>query len=440
MNRKRLHLFGLPVIIAAAAVAACAAAALLFASAFLAAAAITASPFEPPGVPSQTRQIQDSWLHSDRPPSPAQTWPQISLQAFASGFSSPVHVTHAGDGSGRLFVVEKEGRIRIVKNGVLSATPFLAIEDRVLSSGSEQGLLCVAFPPGYASKGYFYVNYTRLPDGATVVSRFRTSADPDLALPGSEEPILLVPQPFANHNGGQMAFGPKDGYLYIGMGDGGSGGDPFNNAQNPAELLGKLLRLDPESGAAPYAVPPSNPYRAQPGFRPEIWALGLRNPWRFSFDRLTGDLFIADVGQNIWEEIDVQPASSPGGENYGWRIWEGAECYDLASGCPIPARYAPPVFSYDHNQGCSVTGGSVYRGELHPEMQGIYFFGDFCSGMVWGLRRGALQWENALLVDTTYLISTFGEDEKGNIYLADYRTGSLYLLASERVKSGRIRR
>ena len=235
-------------------------------------------------------------------------WPNISLIKVSGGLVSPLHITHSGDKSGRLFVVEQGGRIRIIRADKLLATPFLDITDRVLS-GVERGLLSAAFPPGFESSGSFYLNYTRQPDGATVIARYRVTTDPDIADHLSEEVLLVISQPFANHNGGQLAFGP-DGFLYIGMGDGGSAGDPFNNAQNHASLLGKLLRIDVESVVVPYGIPRTNPFVRSPGYRPEIWALGLRNPWRFSFDRQTGDLYIGDVGQNLFEEVDFQPASS----------------------------------------------------------------------------------------------------------------------------------
>ena len=264
------------------------------------------------------------------PVPPPAGMPQISLSRVAGGFASPVHVTHAGDGSGRIFVVEQGGRIRILDNGAVLPASFLdlaSLNPPRLVAGGEQGLLSVAFPPGFAAKGYFYVNYTRAPDGATVVARYRVSAgDANAADPASEEVILTVSQPFANHNGGQLAFGP-DGYLYIGMGDGGSGGDPLNNGQTSGTPLGKLLRIDVESGAVPYGIPPTNPFLGVAGYLPEIWALGLRNPWRFSFDRGTGDLYIGDVGQANFEEIDFHPAGSPGGQNYGWNIMEGDSCY-----------------------------------------------------------------------------------------------------------------
>jgi glucose/arabinose dehydrogenase len=333
-------------------------------------------------------------------------------------------VTHAGDGTGRIFVVEQGGRIRVLDNGAVLADPFLDISAFVACCG-EQGLLSAAFPPGFVSKGYFYVNYTRAADGATVVARYRVPpGSPNAADPGSEEVLLTVSQPFANHNGGQIAFGP-DAYLYVGMGDGGSGGDPLNSGQNPGTLLGKLLRIDVESGAYPYAVPADNPFTGSAGYRPEIWALGLRNPWRFAFDRGTGDLYIGDVGQGAFEEVDVQPAGDPGGRNYGWNIMEGMECFS-ASGCSS-AGLTLPVATYDHSQGCSVTGGTVYRGVSLP-LQGIYLYGDFCSGRIWGLRRDAAGWDAAELLpprNPSLNIASFGEDEGGNVYVADYASGDL---------------
>jgi len=357
-------------------------------------------------------------------------WPQISLSRVAGGFVQPVHVAHAGDGSGRIFVVEQAGRIRILDNGVALPSPFLDVSSRLVCCG-EQGLLSVAFPSGFASKKHFYVNYTRTPDGATVVARYRVSVDnSNVADPASEEVILTIPQPFANHNGGQLAFGP-DGYLYIGMGDGGSGGDPFQVAQNPDNVLGKLLRIDVESGATPYGIPPDNPFVGAAGHRPEIWALGLRNPWRFSFDRLTGDLYIGDVGQGNFEEIDFQPAGDPGGRNYGWNIMEGDSCYPPGTvGCNR-ADLALPVFVYDHSLGCSVTGGHVYRGSAFPSLQGVYLFGDLCSTRIWGIRKNGAAWDNALLAEnTTLTITTFGEDESGNVYVVNYANGELLMIVS----------
>ncbi len=273
------------------------------------------------------------------------SWPTLELQLITDGLERPTHAIHAGDGSGRLFVVEKAGRIVIVRDGTLQAAPFLDIRDRVNAIGSEQGLLSVAFPPNYASKGYFYVNYTDS-EGDTVVARYRLiSADtPDQADPASEQVLLRITQPYGNHNGGQIAFGP-DGFLYIGMGDGGAAGDPQNYAQRPGELLGSMLRIDVETNPdeATYLVPPDNPFVDDPDYAPETWATGVRNPWRFSFDTATGDMYMADVGQNELEEINVQPASSSGGENYGWRCFEGTAEFDFSAPPGDDAAFREPL-------------------------------------------------------------------------------------------------
>ncbi len=356
---------------------------------------------------------------------PPQALPVLTLTAVISGLASPTVITHAGDGSGRLFLVEQGGTIRIVNSGgALLPTPFLDISGRLVSGG-ERGLLGLAFPPGFSSKKYFYVDYTRAADGATVVSRFSVSANTDVADATSEQVLLVVSQPFANHKGGQLAFGP-DGMLYVGLGDGGSGGDPMGNGQNTATLLGKLLRLDVEAGVTPYQIPPDNPFAASATAMREIWALGLRNPWRFSFDRQTGNLYIADVGQDAWEEIDFQAAGAAGGANYGWNILEGPACYSPATGCVPPPAYAAPVASYGHGVGCAVIGGYVYRGPGNLNMQGLYFYGDFCSGRLWALRKVGNAWQSDLLQQTGLAISSFGEDEAGRLYVADYKTGTIY--------------
>jgi glucose/arabinose dehydrogenase len=352
--------------------------------------------------------------------------PTLALVSPVGGFSSPVGITHAGDGSGRVFVVEQGGRVRVIKNGSVLSSPFLDISARI-SSGGERGLLGLAFPYDYARRGYFYVDYTN-PAGDTVISRFRRSAsNADAADASSEQVILTIAQPFANHNGGQLAFG-RDGFLYVGMGDGGDAGDPGNRAQNPAQLLGKILRIDVETGRPyTYTVPASNPFVSRAGFRPEIWALGVRNPWRFSFDRLTADLFVADVGQGAFEEIDFQPSTSAGGENYGWRIMEGTHCFN-PNPCDMTGLTLP-VVEYGHGAGdCSVTGGYVYRAPTFPRMQGLYLYGDFCSGRIWGLRRENNAWTNTQLLDTSISISAFGEDEPGNVYVASYGTGQIFQL------------
>lgn len=380
-------------------------------------------------------------------------WPTISLSPVVTGLNLPTVITHAGDGSNRLFVAERAGRIRIIKSGVLQATPFLDISARVKSTGGEQGLLGVAFPPNYASKGYFFVNYTNQSGvGNTIVARFRVTSNPDLADPNSEEIVLTQSQPYANHNGGEIHFG-RDGFLYIALGDGGSGGDPQNYAQNPASLLGKILRINVESPPAPpgtpatgsytyylpfiarhpsilgYTIPVTNPYTNTAGYRGEIWSLGWRNPWRFSFDRLTGDMYIADVGQGAREEISFQPASSPGGGNYGWRCYEGNAAYNT-SGCLPSTSYIFPVVDYDHSLGCSVTGGYVYRGASYPAMQGIYFYGDFCSRRIWGLQFDAGAWQSTQLTTAVSSISTFGEDQAGELYVAGYWDGTIYRVTS----------
>lgn len=346
----------------------------------------------------------------------------LTFTRVAGGFVQPVAVTHAGDGSGRLFVAEQGGTVRIVRNGVVAAAPFLDISALVTPTGGEQGLLGLAFPPGFAARGSFYVNYTdRTGVGNTVVARIGLGASPDAADPASRTTLLGIVQPFANHNGGQLAFGP-DGMLYIGSGDGGSGGDPQGNGQNTASLLGKILRIDVLSGTTPYAVPAGNPFGS------EVWGYGLRNPWRFSFDRLTGDLYIADVGQNLVEEIDFQAAGTGAGANYGWNVMEGSDCFN--GGPCSSAGLTLPVAEYRHGSGdCAVTGGYVYRGSA-AALQGTYLYGDFCSGRIWGLRRSGTAWTSTLLADTTFAVATFGEDEAGELYLADYATGDLYRIGA----------
>jgi glucose/arabinose dehydrogenase len=342
-----------------------------------------------------------------------------------TGLNLPLDIQNAGDGSGRVFVVEKPGHIFILLNDQLLPTPFLDITNKVGSQATEQGLLGLAFHPDYSSTGLFFVNYTDV-NGNTVIARFHVSADdPNRADPTSEVDLLHVDQPYANHNGGGLAFGP-DGYLYIGLGDGGSGGDPLGNGQNLRTLLGKLLRIDVDHGE-PYAIPVDNPFAGGGGL-PEIWAYGLRNPWRFSFDRLTGNLYIADVGQDEWEEVDYVPAGPPGGLNFGWSYEEGNHLYKGQP--PADATLIAPVVEYSHASGCSITGGYVYRGSALPEWQGVYFYGDYCSGTVWGLiSTGENAWQPEVLFTTSAQIDTFGVDEAGEIYLADYGSGTLLRLS-----------
>ena len=343
-----------------------------------------------------------------------------------SGLSYPVGITNAGDGSGRLFVNELTGKIRVINpDGTLRATDFVDLSDRLVAGG-EQGFLGVAFHPDFASNGRLFVHYSRAGDGATVISELTAAPDHATASAASERILFTHDQPFVNHNGGQLAFGP-DGYLYIGLGYGGSGGDPFGNGQNLQVLLGKILRIDVDSAPAAgkeYAIPEGNPYAAggvAPGAGlPEIWAFGLRNPWRFSFDRTTHDLYIGDVGQNAWEEVDRQPAGSAGSENYGWNAYEASHCFSSCEGVSAVG----PIAEYGHDQGCSVTGGYVYRGTRQPAMLGTYLFGDYCSGTIFTLPADGISARR--LADTELQISSFGEGEDGEIYLVELSAGGVY--------------
>lgn len=347
----------------------------------------------------------------------------VVLTPFAGGFDRPVVVTHAGDS--RLFVVEKTGYIRVVQSdGTVLPTPFLDVHSDV-SSGNEQGLLGLVFHPDYGSNGFFYIYYTDASDDVQV-KRYTVSGNPDVANAGSALPVLSVPHPFSNHNGGDMHFGP-DGYLYIGVGDGGGGCDPGDESQDGTSLLGKMLRIDVDSGS-PYAIPASNPYAGPDGIADEIWALGLRNPWRFSFDRLTGDLWIGDVGQNAFEEIDLQPAASSGGQNYGWDCREGFASASDASGCSTVATCMPlslfvePVHDYSHGDGCSITGGYRYRGSASAALSGMYLFSDYCAGEIRALTTsdGGTTWNaQSLGTPVANLFPTaFGEDAAGELYVA----------------------
>ncbi|HNB50529.1 MAG TPA: PQQ-dependent sugar dehydrogenase, partial [Anaerolineales bacterium] len=340
-------------------------------------------------------------------------------QTVGTGYNSPILATHAGDGTNRVFVVEQGGAIRILGQ----TNSFLDIHGRVGDEGNEQGLLGLAFHPDYEENGYFYVNYTDT-NGDTVIARYTVSADdPNRADPTSELILLQIRQPYPNHNGGHLAFGP-DGYLYIATGDGGSGGDPQGNGQSLSTLLGKLLRIDVNT--EPYVSPTENPFTDSYGLK-EIWAYGLRNPWRFSFDRLTHDLFIGDVGQDEWEEINFVPAGTSGGLNFGWNYLEGTHTYE--GSVPTGLALTGPIWEYSHSIGtCSVTGGVVYRGSVLPAWNGIYLYGDFCSGQVWGLLRDANGvWQNQLLFVTGLNITSFGEDETGEVYLVA-RQGEIYKL------------
>lgn len=373
---------------------------------------------------------------------------KVVLVEVASGISSPTDIQNARDGSGRLFFVQQGGQIKVWKTGAVLPTAFLDISDLTLGGG-ERGLLGLAFHPNYLSNGFFYVNYTKSTDGATVVARYsRNAANPDVADPQSAIVLLTIAQPYANHNGGAVRFGP-DGYLYIGMGDGGSGNDPENRAQDLKSLLGKMLRIDVNTttGQLAYGIPPDNPFVGSPlpDVRAEIWAYGLRNPWRFSFDRVAGDLFIGDVGQNAREEIDFVRAGTAGGMNFGWRVMEGTQCTNLGGGPPCnDSGFTPPILDYDHGQvRCSVTGGYLYRGRAVPELKsttppvigqlynGVYVYGDYCSGTIWRVSATAAGGvSNSVLLASGMFITAFGEDENGEIYVADQGAAKIYKFVS----------
>jgi glucose/arabinose dehydrogenase len=382
----------------------------------------TAAPLSPPETAPALSTESQSPVESPVPSSPTAVPPtnagefphpgDYEWRLIASGLNRPVDIQSARDGSGRLFIIEKYGVIRIYEDGQLLAEPFLNIDDRVNDRGNEMGLLGLAFHPDYDQNGYFYVNYTGV-GGHTFISRFQ--AQSDIADPLSEKILLTVNQPFPNHNGGAVVFGP-DGLLYLGLGDGGAGGDPMKHGQNPSTLLGSILRIDVDNGD-PYAIPADNP------FGNEVWAFGLRNPWRISFDRATGDLWIGDVGQNQYEEINYLPAGSPGGANFGWSIMEGSHDYDggARDGLLLPAA------EYSHDFGCSVTGGYVYRGSM-PEWNGVYLYGDYCSGIIWGLILSNGQWQPRALFEAGVTITSFGEDEAGELYFAS-DDGGIYIFA-----------
>lgn len=356
----------------------------------------------------------------------AQT-PNLSFESFQTGFSSPTTITHAGDD--RIFVLEQNGTIKIIENG--NVTDFMDINNRVSSPSDnlnvyadELGLLGLAFDPDFENNGYFFLNYTNN-DQNTVISRFSiNSSNPNLGNADSEELVIEIEQPYSNHNGGCIAFGP-DGYLYIGMGDGGNSGDPQGFGQNMTSLLGKILRLDVSS--LPYSVPNDNPFVGNNNYFPEIWASGVRNPWKFSFDTQTGDLWIGDVGQNAWEEIDFQSSSSQGGENYGWNCFEGFASYEN-NGCND--NYTDPVHTYENNgypNDCSITGGFVYRGTSYPNFNGHYVFGDYCTGKIFTLSdEGNTNFDLSTQENTDIFISCFGEDNNGELYLADRNTGEIF--------------
>ena len=363
--------------------------------------------------PSPTATAEPSGLLPLKTMEVERVFPSLSFPRMTS-------LTHAGDGSGRLFVTRQPGVVMVFPGDTDTALAgtFLDIRDRVSDRGNEEGLLGLAFDPGYAASGHFYVYYSAANPRRSVLSRFSVPPGSAEADPESELVLLEIRQPFSNHNGGQIAFGP-DGYLYVGLGDGGRAGDPFGNGQDRSTLLGSILRIDVgtvgERGG--YGIPPDNPFRAAgDGSRPEIWAYGLRNPWRFSFDPETGDLWAADVGQNLYEEVDL---IEPGG-NYGWNAMEGNSCFSPRTGCSTEGL-TRPVVQYGREDGCSITGGYVYRGSRLPQIKGAYVYGDFCSGRIWALRYdGSVVTEHLELVDSDLRISSFGLDESGELYILSF--------------------
>jgi glucose/arabinose dehydrogenase len=363
----------------------------------------------------------------------------LEFETIAGGFFQPTHMSHAGDGSNRLFVVERIGPVRIVQDGELLPEPFIDIGPLVLATSGERGFFAIAFHPDFTTNGYFYVHYTAQPDGAVTVSRFQVSDDdPNKADPDSELTILSVPHPFDIHNGGGLGFGP-DGYLYISIGDGGGleDGDPDGNAQNLNSLLGKVLRIDVDAGE-PYAIPPDNPFVDDADARPEVWAYGLRNPWRISFDRKTGDLYISDVGSGGLEELNYQPAGHPGGINYGWPVLEGTQCFPFWAECDA-GDFEPPILEYAHDLGCSISGTQVYRGEATPFMQGSLIYGDWCSGRIWIASPDFDgEWIAEQLMDTEFGITAIEEDEAGELYVTDMWRGQLVKLLFQEVDSGLV--
>ena len=404
--------------------------------------------------------------------------PAIQLVKVADGLVDPIHVASANDGSGRLFVCERPGLVRIVKDGKLLEKPFLDLKDKTLSSFLEEGLFCITFHPKFKENGLFYVSYSDLWfNGATLLTQYKVSEkNPDKADMDSAKVIMQIDFPYCNHHGGKMAFGP-DGYLYVGVGDGGWEGDVLSAGQDLNLLLGKMLRIDVDHSTPDraYSIPKDNPFitplqqmtlfgvtekqfsQIHPKARPEIWAYGIRNPWTFSFDRKTGDLFIADIGQNHWEEIDHQPAASKGGENYGWKFMCGSHTFPIEDDKTNPRLGVLPIAEYSHvDQGNCVIGLGIYRGKDFPSLEGMYFAADWGSGKVWGMKKdeaGKWQMQELLDLDTPLRPTSGGEDEEGNIYLthasANYggpvdpytgERGALWkLVAADKVPAGAVK-
>ena len=354
----------------------------------------------------------------------------VTMEPFVDGFDSPLAAVNAGDGSGRLFVVEQGGLIRIVRDGKLLPDPFLDVSAEI-TSGGERGLLGLAFHPDYPKDPRFFVDYTDT-KGDTHVASFKVDpSNPDRADPASEQRLLFVDQPYANHNGGALAFGP-DGDLYVALGDGGSGGDPHGNGQKLSTMLGKILRIDVGAAdATAYTVPPDNPFVSKSGAEPAIFLYGLRNPWRFSFDRVTGDLWIGDVGQGSWEEVDVARAGTSA-KNYGWNRMEATHCFRPSEGCD-ESGLTMPVAEYSHSEGCTVIGGYVYRGSGQPPIAGKYLFGDYCSGTIWAIDPTSEKFREPTVVGhMDGSLSSFGEDEAGELYVTDLSGGRLLKVSASR--------
>jgi glucose/arabinose dehydrogenase len=353
-------------------------------------------------------------------PTPAPEFPwMVSLRMLVDAEVKITSLTHAGDGSGRLFLTTRTGQIRIIEGGKLLSKPFLDIRENVDSASIEQGLLSIAFDPDYTETGEFYVYYTNLgTDNDTIVARYRVSADENIADPDSEQVILFLEQPANNHNVGQLQFGP-DNYLYVALGDGGKGNDPWGHGQNAESLFGAILRLGVR-GKETYVAPPDNPFISNGEGAAEVWVYGLRNPWRFSFDRLTGDVYIADVGQNLFEELNFSPSGQAAGSNFGWNVMEGQHCFRPKTNCDREGLVLP-IVEYQHGEdGCAIVGGYVYRGSDFPQMIGTYYFADYCSGDIWGAARDASgTWSVTELLDTEYQIVSFGEDEAGELYVLE---------------------